>query len=143
MMMESTTYRMGLARGFLAEAQQDLTLQRWRSCVASAQLVVENALKAAISLFLPVPKTHDPARLLLELVARKQIPQPWGHAVQKLAEAGQPLGPQVHVQTDYGDEYSGRLPWDLFGEEDANEALVVAEKVIEQVELLIQGVSNE
>jgi len=106
-MKESVTYRLALARGFLREAQQDFDLRRWRTTVSHAQLSVENALKAVISLFLPVAKTHDPARILLELVARRQIPPQWQPVVQKLAEMGQPLGPQLHVQTDYGDEFGG------------------------------------
>jgi len=90
-MKESVTYRLELARGFLREAQQDLTLQRWRFSVSHAQLAVENSLKAVISFFSPVAKTHDPARILLELNARQQIPAQWQPAVQKLAEMGQPL----------------------------------------------------
>ena len=38
-------YRIALATGFLAEAEQDFTLGRWRSCVDNAQLVVENSGK--------------------------------------------------------------------------------------------------
>ncbi len=141
-MKESVTYRLELAHGFLREAQQDLTLQRWRSAVSHAPLAVENGLKAVISLFLPVAKTHDPARILLELIARQQIPSQWQSAVQKLAEIGQPLGPHLHVQTDYGDEHGGRLPWELFGEEEAKEALTTAEKIVAQVEWLIEEVSH-
>ncbi len=40
-------YRIALAAGFLAEADQDFTLERWRSCVDNAQLALENAGKAA------------------------------------------------------------------------------------------------
>lgn len=50
-MKESVTYRLELARGFLREAEQDLTLARWRSSVSHAQLAVENSLKAVIGLF--------------------------------------------------------------------------------------------
>jgi HEPN domain-containing protein len=132
-----------LARGFLREAQQDFDLHRWRSTVSHAQLSVENALKAVISLFLPVAKTHDPARILLELVARRQIPPQWQPVVQKLAEMGQPLGPQLHVQTDYGDEFSGRLPWELFGEAEAKEALATAAEIVTRVERLIEEVGDE
>lgn len=142
-MKESVTYRLELARGFLREAQQDFGLRRWRTTVSHAQLSVENALKAVISLFLPVAKTHDPARILLELIARRQIPPQWQPAVQKLAEMGQPLGPQLHVQTDYGDEFSGRLPWELFGEEEAKEALTTAAEIVTRVERLIEEVGDE
>jgi len=142
-MKESVTYRLELARGFLREAQQDFGLHRWRATVSHAQLSVENALKAVISLFLPVAKTRDPARILLELVARRQIPPQWQPAVQKLAEMGQPLGPQLHVQTDYGDEFGGRLPWELFGEEEAKEALATAAEIVTRVERLIEEVGDE
>jgi len=63
--------------------------------------------------------------------------------VQQLAEMGQPLGPQLHVQTDYGDEFGGRLPWSLFGQEEAKEALTKAEKIIDRVERLVQEVTND
>ncbi len=86
-MMETTTYRLELARGFLREAQEDLSLQRWRSSISNAQLVAENALKAVVSLFAPVAKPHDPANILLEMMARRQIPAQWQPAVQQLAEA--------------------------------------------------------
>jgi hypothetical protein len=32
------SFRLALAKGFLAEAEQDLTLERWRSCVDNSQL---------------------------------------------------------------------------------------------------------
>ena len=142
-MKESVAFRLELARGFLGEAQQDFRLRRWRATVSHAQLAVENALKALIGAFLPVPKTHDPARVLLELIARQQIPLRWQKDVQQLAEMGRPLGPQLHVQTDYGDEFGGRLPWILFGEEDAREALTTAENILAEVEKLVREVSHD
>ena len=66
-------YRIALAVGFLREAEQDFTLERWRSCVDNAQLAVENAGKAALALFGIAPKTHDPARQLAA-VLREQEP---------------------------------------------------------------------
>ncbi len=142
-MKENATYRLALAHGFLREAQEDLNLRRWRSAVSNTQLSVENGLKAVISLFLPVAKTHDPARILLELIAREQIPAQWQSVVQNLAEMAAPLGPQLHVQTDYGDEYSGRLPWELFDEEDANEMFAIAQDIINRVDLLVAEVNRE
>lgn len=142
-MKEDVLYRLELARGFLREAQEDLSLRRWRAAVSQAQLSVENALKAVISLFIPVAKTHDPARILLTLIARVQIPPRWQSEVQRLAEMGRPLGPQLHVQTDYGDEFGGRLPRALFGEEDAKEALALAGTIIAGVERVVQEVTRE
>lgn len=77
MMDDNVVYRLNLARGFLAEAEQDLTLERWRTAVSHAQLSAENGLKGVIALFVPVAKTHDPARILVELIARGQIPAQW------------------------------------------------------------------
>ena len=52
-------YRLRLARGFLAEAEEDVRLSRWRSCVDNAQLALENAAKAVIARFGPIPRSHD------------------------------------------------------------------------------------
>ena len=43
---QDVNFRLRLAEGFLQEAEEDLTLSRWRSCVDNAQLAVENAVKA-------------------------------------------------------------------------------------------------
>ena len=43
---EDVEYRLNLSRGFLKEAEEDFDLKRWRSCVDSAQLSVENSGKA-------------------------------------------------------------------------------------------------
>jgi HEPN domain-containing protein len=64
---KSITYHLALASGFLQEAEQDFTLERLRSWVDNAQLAVENAGKVALALFGTVPKTHDPARRLLDI----------------------------------------------------------------------------
>jgi HEPN domain-containing protein len=40
------------------------------------------------------------------------------------------LGPQVHIQSDYGDEVAERTPWELFGEPDAQKALALAEEAV-------------
>ena len=42
---DEVSYRLALAKGFLAEAEQDMTLERWRSCVDNSQLAVENVGK--------------------------------------------------------------------------------------------------
>lgn len=48
---EEIDYRLGLAKGFLNEAEQDFTLERWRSCVDNSQLSVENAGESVLALF--------------------------------------------------------------------------------------------
>jgi HEPN domain-containing protein len=56
-------YRLRLAGGFLAEAEEDLRSSRWRSCVDDAQLAVENAAKSVIARFGPVRSTRWKALL--------------------------------------------------------------------------------
>ena len=58
---EDVDYRLKLAKGFLKEAQEDFQLERWRSCVANAQLSVENSGKAILMAFGVSPKTHEQA----------------------------------------------------------------------------------
>lgn len=62
-------FRLRLADGFLAEARQDLELERWRSCVDHSQLATENAAKAGLALIGPVGRTHTPSILLRRLMA--------------------------------------------------------------------------
>lgn len=39
-MKENATYRLALAHGFLREAQEDLSLQRWRSAVDNEMFAI-------------------------------------------------------------------------------------------------------
>ena len=71
---EDVDYRLNLAKGFLKEAEEDFQMKRWRSCVASAQLSVENSGKAILMIFGISPKTHEPARHLAKLVHNTEIP---------------------------------------------------------------------
>nr|WP_290665316.1 HEPN domain-containing protein [Ardenticatena sp.] len=131
-------YRLRLARGFLEEAEQDFAAGRWRACMAHAQLSVEHALKGVIALFTVPPKTHNPARTLALLLEAGQIPTAWRDVVPRLIREGKRIGPQIHIQTDYGDEAHGLTPWELFSEEDAREALAIARRVVEEAARLIQ-----
>jgi hypothetical protein len=72
-------YRLRLAEGYRQEARQDAALRRWRSCVDSSQLAVENAAKTALALVGPVSRTHEPGTLLRqELAAGRYPPKPSG-----------------------------------------------------------------
>lgn len=64
-------YRLRLAKGFLDETRQDIDLTRWRSAMDNAQLAVENAAKAVLSLTGPVGRTHVPANFLRNSVIEK------------------------------------------------------------------------
>src|SRR5262245_48888484 len=67
---EQVSYRLKFVRGFLAEARQDVDLQRWRSAVDNAQLSVENATKAVLALLGPVSHTRNPATVLLQALSQ-------------------------------------------------------------------------
>lgn len=134
-------YRIALAAGFLAEADQDFTLERWRSCVDNAQLAVENAGKAALALFGIAPKTHDPARQIATILRQQELPA----GVSELLHAMLPdllvLGTETHFLTDYGDEASYTLPWDLFTRQTAEEALQSARRLVQMARTLQDTIS--
>lgn len=93
-------YRLKLARGFLAEGEQDMQLARWRSVVDNAQLAVENAAKAVLALVMPVGRTHNPAPLLRESVDAGLFADDVVALVLRLAECTEELGYDIHIQTD-------------------------------------------
>ena len=118
-------YRLELARGFLEEARQDYDLERWRSAVDGAQLAVENAGKAALALAGQIGRTHNPATHIRRLIEEGRFDDAHSEKLERLAELAELLGPDIHIQTDYGDEVEGRTPWELF---DAGQVLAVAEE---------------
>lgn len=129
-MTEEVQYRLKLATGYLAEAAQDFDLGRWRSCVDNSQLATENAAKAVLATAGPVGRTHAPGSLLRQLAAGSTAPES-RPALEDLASLAERLGAAVHVATDYGDEGGWRTPWELFGREDAEDALSVARQAVE------------
>lgn len=132
-------YRLRLAQGFLEEARQDVALGRWRAAVDNSQLCVENAAKAALSLLGPVGRTHNPAAQLRQALQEGRFSLREAHQVETLAERAEMLGPDIHIQTDYGDEAGGYTPWELFREEDARQALQMAEEAFSLAERLVHG----
>jgi HEPN domain-containing protein len=133
---KSVEYRIALAEGFLREAEQDFTLTRWRSCVDNAQLSVENAGKAALALFGIVPKTHDPARQIAAILREQDLPENVSELLQTMLPDLLVLGTEAHFLTDYGDEASYTLPWDLFTQQSAEDALQSARRLVEMVQAL-------
>lgn len=134
-------YRIALAAGFLAEADQDFTLERWRSCVDNAQLAVENAGKAALALFGIAPKTHDPARQIAAVLRQQELPAGVGELLHAMLPDLLVLGTETHFLTDYGDEASYTLPWDLFTQQTAEEALQSARRLVQMARALQDTIS--
>jgi len=133
-------YRLRVAYGFLNESRQDFSLNRWRSAVDNAQLAVENAAKAVLALVAPVGRTHNPAPLLRQVLDEGRFELAYQGAVQRLAECAEILGFDIHVQTDYGDEFQGLTPWELFNDQEAGEALAIAEEAVNLAEATVHSV---
>jgi len=79
-------YRLKVAQGFLNEARQDVDLHRWRSTVDNAQLAIENAAKAVLSLAGPVGRSHNPATQVRQMLHDKLFAAPQDEQVQRIAE---------------------------------------------------------
>ena len=127
---DEARYRLKLAEGFLDESRQDAASRHWRACVDDSQLATENAAKAALAVIGPVGRTHDPAPLLRDALADGLFPPGSEQAVRRLAECAGLLGPAVHIQSDYGDEATGRTPWELFDQVAAEHAGDLAEEAV-------------
>lgn len=140
---EQARYRLKLARGFLEEARQDTELERWRSAVDGAQLAVENAGKAVLALVGSIGRTHNPATQLRRLIEEGRFEAAHSENLERLAELAELLGPDIHMQTDYGDEVEGRTPWELFDEADARQALAVAEEAVSLAGQIVRESNRE
>ena len=123
---DDSEYRLNLAKGFLKEAEEDFKSKRWRSCVACSQLVVENAGKAILVLFGVSPKTHEPAKQLAKIFRNSSVPSEIRNKIKEVLPDFLTLGVEEHFMTDYGDESSYTLPWDMFDEASAKSALDAA-----------------
>jgi HEPN domain-containing protein len=141
--LEQAAYRFRVAEGFLLEARQDVGLGRWRAVMDNAQLSVENAAKAVLALLGPVGRTHQPAIFLRQALQSSLHTGFPSAKVERLAELAEMLGADIHIQTDYGDETRGRTPWELFGQTDAEMALVIAEEALILSGEIIQAVQSE
>lgn len=125
---DDAEYRRRLAKGFLNEAHHNLEHKLWRSCVNNSQLSIENSGKMIIALFVPVEKTHNPSRQLKRLVDRKRLGDMFKPQVDQMIPILDRFGVEEHFMTDYGDEATRTDPWSLFNEDNAGEALEMAEK---------------
>jgi len=133
-------YRLRLAEGFLAEARLNMQHELWRSCVDNSQLAAENAAKALLALIGPVGHTHDPGEILLEALKEGRFPPAVETQVRRIAESAGRLGPNIHVESDYGDEANWRTPWEIFDGTKAREALELAEEAVRlSQEVIKQG----
>ena len=121
-------YRKRLANGFLEEARLNIGYKLWRSCTDNSQLSIENSGKMIIALFEPLEKSHNRARQLKRLAEQNRLPASSKDEVAEILQILERFGVEEHFMTDYGDETTRTDPWSLFSEEDAREAIEMAEK---------------
>lgn len=136
---QDVRFRLRLAEGFLQEAEEDLTLSRWRSCVDNAQLAAENAVKAMLARHGPVPKTHEVIRPLANLQQLEKLDDTMREKLTTLQELAERLSYEEHIRSDYGEEATFKTPWELFDQPDAQEAVQVARQTLELVKEILQG----
>jgi HEPN domain-containing protein len=131
-------YRLKLARGFLEEARHDLQLGRWRFCAGNSQFAAENATKALLALIGPVGRIHNSGGMLFKALEERCFPQEIEEAVRQVAECAERLGPDVHLESDYGDEAHWRTPWELFDRAKAATLFELAEKAVHLTQKIIE-----
>lgn len=116
-------YRFLLAEGFLKEAQEDLQLKRWRSCVSGAILCIENCGIAVLMLFGVARTTHHPEKHLSQLLAEGTVSEEVGDLIRQLLPVLEKHESQEKMLAKYGRESGYQSPWEIFSEEHAVRAL--------------------
>lgn len=135
---EETTYRLRLAKGYLEEAEKLFEVQLWRVCAGSCQLAVENACKSIVALFRPVVKTHELSAMLLDILAEEKFTQKEVQKIEKLADYAKILGLKEHILTDYGDELTYKVPWEIYKEEHAKRTMEIATDAVRLAEKFVR-----
>ncbi len=119
----------------LNEAKRYSTQGEWSLSLRRAQESVELALKGSLAWAgVDVPKVHDVGPLLKQDAAK--FPSEFASAIRQMAAISRSLRAEREISF-YGDPESGIPPEELYGEEDAADALRKAEFVLERCKRLI------
>ncbi len=86
----------------------------------------KNAGKAVLMLFGISPRTHEPVKHMAKLIRDAEIPSDIKDKLKKILPDFLVLGVEEHFMTNYGEESSYTLPWDIFDEDSARNALKAA-----------------
>jgi HEPN domain-containing protein len=129
-------YRLRLVERYLQDAEDAYRRGDLRGAVASSQLAAENAAKAVVAVYRVPSWTHDPSHELRELVDR--MPQALRPSAEELAEVAELLAPERGRAT-YGEPARGLTPWEIYGGEDAEEALKRARRALELMMVILRG----
>jgi HEPN domain-containing protein len=112
--------RLKLAERHLKETEEAHLRNDYPEVVHHAQLCVENAAKAIISLFFIPSWSHDPSRELRECTKDLGLPDNLRGKIDSLGEYTSVLAPE-HGSTNYGTV--AHLPEEIYKREDAERAL--------------------
>ncbi|MCF8383854.1 MAG: HEPN domain-containing protein [Chlorobium sp.] len=121
-------YRFLLAEGFLCEAEEDLRLKRWRSCVSGSNLCIDNCGIAVLMLFGVSRTTHHPEKHLPQLLAEGTVSEEVGELIRELLPELELHDSHEKMLAKYGRETAYQSPWDIFTEEQAAKACEGARK---------------
>jgi HEPN domain-containing protein len=140
--LKAARFRLVVARGYLGEARQDVGLSRWRACADGSQLAAESAAKAVVALVAVVGRTHEPGEFIRLAVEAGRYPDTLTADLTRLSELAKTLGPQVHIESDYGDEKTFTTPWELFDEARARDAFATAVSAVELAESIVAAMDS-
>jgi HEPN domain-containing protein len=128
---DESAYRLKLAHGYLAKAQNDASDARRDDCLANAQEAVENAGQAILGHFLPIPKTHEVYEPLRALSEESRLTEPIRSLLHAALDAFRGMGMETHIRATYGDELTRTAPWELITEQEATAGLAKAQRAVE------------
>ena len=125
-------WRLRIAREHLDFARRALGADLALPAAEHARKSVENAIKAALACYGPVPRTHDAASSLDDLLrAGAAVPSELRPAITRLVATGQRHGLVEHLRLSYGDEQAGRTPAELATPALAQTSIADAEEALQ------------
>jgi HEPN domain-containing protein len=134
-------WRLRVAREHLDVARRSLGAGVLLPAADNARKSVENAIKAAIACYGPVPRTHDAAASLSGLLqAGAAVPAASRADVAQLVTLGQRHGLVEHLRLSYGDEQAGQTPAQLVTAASAQSSIADAEEAVRIAGSLVAAV---
>jgi len=138
--LNEVRYMIKLAQQYLKDAEEAFKRNDWRTVVASSQLCTENAAKAVIAFFKIPSWSHDPSPELIDIL--NNVSSDLKKLIEELAKIVQNLAPE-HGRSTYGEPIRGLTPWDIYSKIDAEKALSMAKKALENALTTLQKLKVE
>jgi HEPN domain-containing protein len=119
-----------MAAKSLSLAEGEISAARWREAALFARAAVEHAVKAVAAAFGPVPRSHEPGKILDASLADPRFPDCMREDAAALRPSLDAYGMAEHVTLSYGDEQALVDPWTLVSEAHALESVRVARRAV-------------